>query len=363
MALRDLTLDVEDGELLVLVGPSGCGKTTTLRLIAGLESITSGRICIDGFDVTHVAPKDRDIAMVFQNYALYPHMNVFKNLAFGLKMRRTPRAEIERRVHEVADKLGIRELLDRKPATLSGGQRQRVALGRAIIRKPRVYLLDEPLSNLDARLRIKTRSEIRSLQQFLRATMIYVTHDQEEAMTVGDRVAVLDVGILQQCDTSMDIYQRPANAFVAQFFGQPSMNMIRGRIVRAEDHLVFESACGTVPLHGTASAALIPCVDRAILFGIRPEHVRVREAHAESVAENSERCADEEASPVFSATVDHVEPLGVAVNLYVQPRSGDRWVVRVSSGSTPLRGQRVNVSFDMRYAHFFEADAAGQRIL
>ncbi len=229
-AVRDVSLEIADGEFIVLVGPSGCGKSTTLRMVAGLEETTGGEIRIGNRLVNDVAPGDRDIAMVFQNYALYPHMSVYQNMAFGLKMRRTPKAEIEKRVREAAAILSIESLLDRRPRELSGGQRQRVALGRAIVREPKVFLFDEPLSNLDAKLRVQMRTEIARLHQRLKTTIIYVTHDQVEAMTLGDRIVLMDRGVIQQIDSPLAIYQRPANQFVASFIGSPAMNFIRGQI-------------------------------------------------------------------------------------------------------------------------------------
>jgi multiple sugar transport system ATP-binding protein len=232
--LKNLDLDIADGEFLVLVGPSGCGKSTALRCLAGLEEITEGRIFIGDRDVTDVPPKDRDIAMVFQSYALYPHMSVYDNMAFGLKLRRVPKAEIDRRVKEAAEMLSIGHLLDRKPKALSGGQRQRVALGRAIVRDPAVFLMDEPLSNLDAKLRVQTRAEISKLHQRLKTTFIYVTHDQTEAMTMGSRIAVMRDGILQQIDTPQNLYDHPANMFVAGFIGSPAMNFFEARLERTD---------------------------------------------------------------------------------------------------------------------------------
>jgi multiple sugar transport system ATP-binding protein len=251
VAVSDASFEVRDGELLVLVGPSGCGKSTLLRMIAGLETITRGTLAIDGRIVNDTPPKDRDIAMVFQNYALYPHMSVAENLAFGLKLRKLPRAEIDARVRAAADKLGLSTVLRHRPGMLSGGQRQRVALGRAIVREPKVFLLDEPLSNLDAKLRLTTRTEIARLQRSLRATMIYVTHDQIEAMTLGQRIVVLNGGVIQQIDTPMGLYERPANLFVAGFFGSPAMNFFRGALDRAS---VLRLEDGTALALGTPAA-------------------------------------------------------------------------------------------------------------
>src|SRR6187399_1147527 len=251
-AVRDVSLDIADGEFMVLVGPSGCGKSTTLRMVAGLEEATRGEIYIGDRLVNDVAPGERDIAMVFQNYALYPHMSVRQNMAFGLKMRRTPKAEIERRVNEAAAILSIESLLDRRPRELSGGQRQRVALGRAIVREPKVFLFDEPLSNLDAKLRVQMRAEIARLHLRLKTTIIYVTHDQVEAMTLGDRIVLMNHGVIQQVDTPMKIYQRPANQFVASFIGSPAMNFIRGEIANG----TFQFADGAVNGSGVTARTI-----------------------------------------------------------------------------------------------------------
>jgi sn-glycerol 3-phosphate transport system ATP-binding protein len=282
VALSDLSLEVADGEFMILVGPSGCGKTTALRCVAGLERPTSGRILIGDRVVNDVSPRDRDIAMVFQNYALYPHMNVYKNLAFGLKQRKTPKAEIDRRVREVSRMLGLEELLKRRPAQLSGGQRQRVAMGRALVREPKAFLLDEPLSNLDAKLRVQMRAELKRVHARLRITTIYVTHDQVEAMTLGDRIAVLSAGKLQQLGAPQEVYDRPANLFVAGFIGSPPMNLLRGRAlggtITAGD-LVFQRA--GVP-------------DGEVAVGMRPEIFTPRP----------------DGLPSLELLVDVVEPLG-----------------------------------------------------
>jgi multiple sugar transport system ATP-binding protein len=262
-AVDDITLTVESGEFMVLVGPSGCGKSTLMRMIAGLEEITHGTISIDGQDVTNLSPRQRDIAMVFQNYALYPHMTVRKNLGYGLKMRKTPRREIERRVAEVAQLLGLEELLDRRPAKLSGGQRQRVAMGRAIVREPQAFLMDEPLSNLDAKLRVAMRAELARLHERLRVTTVYVTHDQVEAMTLGQRVAVMRLGVIQQVDTPQTLYRRPANLFVAAFMGSPSMNLVHATI--SDGHASF--AGFRVPLDPSNR----PVDDGDVVLGLRPQ--------------------------------------------------------------------------------------------
>jgi len=273
VALQDLTLTVNDKEFLVLVGPSGCGKTTALRLIAGLEEATAGTIRIDNQVVNDVAPKDRDIAMVFQNYALYPHMSVYDNMAFGLRLRRFPKDEIDRRVKEVAEMLGLSHSLRRKPKELSGGERQRVALGRAIVRKPKVYLMDEPLSNLDAKLRVATRAELIRLHRELATTTIYVTHDQLEAMTMGDRIAVLDRGLMQQVDTPLNLYHKPANLFVAGFIGSPAMNFLEAKITASDGTYFVESAGLRLALPPEKCANLRPYLGKAVIFGIRPEDI------------------------------------------------------------------------------------------
>jgi ABC-type sugar transport system ATPase subunit len=285
VAVRDFSLDIEDGEFLILVGPSGCGKSTALRMVAGLERISSGTIAIDGRAMNDVPPKDRDIAMVFQNYALYPHMTVRKNLEFGLRQRRTPRDEVRGRVREIGAMLGIEELLDRRPGQLSGGQRQRVAMGRALVREPAVFLLDEPLSNLDAKLRVDMRAELHRLQARIGVTTIYVTHDQVEAMTLGDRIAVLSDGILQQIGKPQEVYDRPDNVFVAGFIGSPSMNLLRGRVDGSR------LCAGALQLAGD-----LELPDGDVIVGFRPEAlVPVGESRPE---------------PTFEVLVDVVEPLG-----------------------------------------------------
>src|SRR5215472_8331277 len=276
--ITDLNLEIADHEFLVLVGPSGCGKSTALRMIAGLEEITEGNLYIGGTRVNDVPPKDRDIAMVFQNYALYPHMNVYDNMAFSLTLRHTPKAEVERQVNRAADMLGLREYLLRKPRALSGGQRQRVALGRALVRNPKVFLLDEPLSNLDAKLRVQTRTEISRLHQTTGTTFIYVTHDQVEAMTMGDRIAVLNAGVIQQLGTPQELYDIPANLFVAGFIGSPAMNFFDGRLVRSEGTarvvIGSETETHTLPLAGLAAEQVsgqATSEGRPVVVGIRPE--------------------------------------------------------------------------------------------
>jgi multiple sugar transport system ATP-binding protein len=313
IAVDDLTLEVADKEFLVLVGPSGCGKTTALRLLAGLEELTSGTISIDGRPVNNVAPKDRDIAMVFQSYALYPHMSVFDNLAFCLKLDKRPRAEIVQRAQKTADILGIGELLKRKPKQLSGGQRQRVALGRAIIREPRVFLMDEPLSNLDAKLRAQTRAEIAKLHQQLQATFIYVTHDQMEAMALGTRIAVMKDGKIQQLDTPQTIYNHPANMFVAGFIGSPAMNFFPASFLRGE-----------------------------AILGIRPEDIYTeRQVPQEIVARN------------VPATVDVVELMGSEMYLHLIADEGPL-IACVAPQAIPDVGEKITMIFNMGKAHFFD---------
>ena len=304
-AVDAVDIDIKDKEFIVLVGPSGCGKSTTLRMIAGLEEISSGEIRIGERVVNEVPPKDRDIAMVFQNYALYPHMTVFENMAFGLKLRKYPKDEIEKRVKEAADILSIEELLDRKPKQLSGGQRQRVAVGRAIVRKPKVFLFDEPLSNLDAKLRVQMRTEISKLHTRLETTMIYVTHDQVEAMTMGDRIVVMKDGRVQQIDTPMKLYAEPVNKFVAGFIGSPAMNFITGKIVRSEG-LYFETAQLKLRIPDSRQGILEPHLGKPVLFGIRPEDVSEYGLAAMPAPEMSAVCQ-----------VEVVEPMGNEIFVYL----------------------------------------------
>jgi len=276
VAVNDANLEVRDREFIVLVGPSGCGKSTTLRMVAGLEDITEGNIYIGETLVNDIPPKDRDIAMVFQNYALYPHMDVYNNMAFGLKLRKLPKSEIDRRVKEAARMLGIENLLDRKPKALSGGQRQRVAVGRAIVREPKVFLMDEPLSNLDAKLRVQMRAELSKLHARLQTTAIYVTHDQTEAMTMGDRICVLRDGVIQQVGAPLDIYGHPINMFVAGFIGSPPMNFVNGVIKKSGDDLIFDSGTFklTIAPDRVRQIKSLPAyVDKEVTFGIRPEHI------------------------------------------------------------------------------------------
>lgn len=336
-AVNGVDLEIQDREFMVLVGPSGCGKSTTLRMIAGLEEVSEGEVLIGDRVVNDVPPKDRDIAMVFQNYALYPHMTVFENLAFGLKLRRVPKAEIRARVEEVADSLGLSELLDRRPKALSGGQRQRVAVGRAIIRKPQVFLFDEPLSNLDAKMRVQMRTEIAMLHNRLRTTMIYVTHDQTEAMTLGDRICVMKDGFVQQVDAPLSIYDSPVNRFVAGFIGTPPTNFIPGTVSRGPAGAVFRAEGFSMPL---PPGWAVPDGTSAVL-GIRPEHIGLA-GDAPSAA------------PVFEAQIRVVEPMGAETFLYLAlPGLGEPVIARIPSHAPVREGHAVRLTADLSHAHLF----------
>jgi multiple sugar transport system ATP-binding protein len=343
-ALNGLDLTVADGEFLILVGPSGCGKSTALRLLAGLDKPTSGEVRIGGAVVNHLAPGERDIAMVFQNYALYPHMSVYRNLAYGLRQRRTPRAEVERRVRETAELLQITELLERKPGQLSGGQRQRVAMGRALVRKPQAFLLDEPLSNLDAKLRNQVRGDLKRLHREVPVTSIYVTHDQVEAMTLGDRLCVMAGGEVQQIGTTDDIYNRPANTFVAAFMGSPPMNLIPG-VIRS----------GALHIGGTEVTA-VPSPEGPVTVGVRPEHVQLHTSYVDGMV---------------SARVDFIEPLGshVLVTAQVEVR-GDGVlctaaqvpvIVNAPAGTELASGARIGLALPQERTYFFDADTGAAR--
>ncbi len=343
-AVNDLDLHIEDKEFLVLVGPSGCGKTTALRLLAGLEELTEGRILIGDQVVNDLPPKDRDIAMVFQSYALYPHMSVFDNMAFGLKLRKMPKAEIKRRVQAAAEILGIEGLLDRKPRQLSGGQRQRVAVGRAIVREPKVFLFDEPLSNLDAKLRVQTRAEISKLHQRLQTTFIYVTHDQVEAMTMASRIAVMRQGVLQQLDTPQALYDRPANVFVAGFIGSPAMNFFPARLERGDGHLVVDAGAFQVPVPQAHPASYEDYVGKAVIFGIRPEDIHDPQFAPPGI----------ESAPV-EAKVDVTEMMGNEIFLYLV--AGDKtFIARVDPRTDFRVGQQVQVVFNMQNHHLFDPE-------
>jgi multiple sugar transport system ATP-binding protein len=350
IAARDINLTCEDKEFIVLVGPSGCGKSTTLRLIAGLEDISEGEIYIGDKLVNDVPPKDRDIAMVFQNYALYPHMTVFENMAFGLKLNKFPTAEIKQRVMEAADILSIRDLLERKPRQLSGGQRQRVAVGRAIVRKPKVFLFDEPLSNLDAQLRVQMRAEISKLHTRLQATMIYVTHDQVEAMTMGDRIVIMKDGYIQQIADPITLYDQPSNKFVAGFIGSPSMNFMDGSIIKKKDALYFSEENFTVKVHEDHVSTLESYVGRDILLGIRPEDIYDKVYASNASPDNT-----------ITATVEVVEPMGAEAYLYLTTGKSP-FIARVDSYEQLEVNQDIDLVFDMSKSHFFDRET-GQTIV
>ncbi len=343
-AAKDINIAVEDKEFLVLVGPSGCGKTTVLRMIAGLEEITSGELYIGDKLMNDVPPKDRDIAMVFQNYALYPHMTVYDNMAFGLKLRKFTKPEIEERVTEAAEILGIRDYLSRKPKALSGGQRQRVALGRAIVRKPKVFLFDEPLSNLDAKMRVQMRAEISKLHRRLDATMIYVTHDQVEGMTMGDRIVVMKDGVIQQVGKPLELYNGPTNKFVAGFIGTPAMNFFEGKI-RKERRLYFEETGGGVRLEipGSYEPKLGGMAGKEVYLGIRPEHIQLDEGKKGGL------------DSTWPLKVEISEPMGNEVYLYFESRTS-QIVSRVTAVIDPKPGTELKMYFDTTRAHFFSKE-------
>jgi multiple sugar transport system ATP-binding protein len=358
VAVKDFSLVVPDKEFLVLVGPSGCGKSTTLRLLAGLEEITAGNIYIGDRLVNNVPPKDRDIAMVFQSYALYPHMTVYDNMAFGLSLRKTPRAEIVRRVNEAARILSIQELLKRKPRQLSGGQRQRVALGRAIVREPAVFLLDEPLSNLDAKLRVQTRAELSRLHQRLSGTFIYVTHDQTEAMTMATRIAVMNEGTLQQLGTPQELYEKPANMFVAGFIGSPAMNFFEVTVTGTRENMVLEAETLKVAVPPDKADKLVSRIGGKIHLGIRPEHVYDMD-FLPAVA----RPGDEKnlMASRLTARVDVTELMGNEVFVYLI--SGKQsFLARVDARTTARPGHEIDVAFDMAYMHAFNVET-GEALL
>src|SRR5256714_2010608 len=348
VAVDRVDLDVKDGEFVVLVGPSGCGKSTTLRMIAGLESITAGTVRIGDRLVNDVPPKARDIAMVFQNYALYPHMTVRENLGFALRLKNMPTAEIEKRVHAAAATLGLDEYLERKPRNLSGGQRQRVALGRAIVRQPQAFLFDEPLSNLDAQMRVSMRREIARLHQELKVTMIYVTHDQVEAMTLGDRIVVMSKGHVMQIDTPINLYEKPKNRFVPGFIGNPAMNFVNGTVEGGgPSRFVAEGGEWEINLPSRVASRLAGARGRAITMGIRPEDVSI-------VA------GPRAAAATASARLDLIESLGNETFIYASAGKHDV-TARVSPQSLPPIGSRIYLGFDLAEAHFFDA-ASGDRI-
>ncbi|NCB74756.1 MAG: sn-glycerol-3-phosphate ABC transporter ATP-binding protein UgpC [Clostridia bacterium] len=350
VAVTDFNMEIEDKEFVILVGPSGCGKSTTLRMIAGLEEITEGSLYIDGQQVNDVPPKDRDIAMVFQNYALYPHMTVFENMSFGLKIRKTPRAEIKQRVEEAAKILEIENLLDRKPAALSGGQRQRVALGRAIVRKPKVFLLDEPLSNLDAKLRTAMRAELSKLHTQLETTFVYVTHDQTEAMTMGTRIVVMKDGFVQQIAPPQELFDKPCNLFVATFMGTPQMNIAEALVTSDREHTYLEFGEGEkktrVALSEEKGKApeLLACVGKTVLFGIRPNDIH---CEPEFVSLHPQQSVE--------ADVDFVELLGAESNVFIKV-SELEFACVVDSKIRMSSGSRVTFAFDTEAVHIFDKE-------
>ncbi|HLF17964.1 MAG TPA: sn-glycerol-3-phosphate ABC transporter ATP-binding protein UgpC [Candidatus Omnitrophota bacterium] len=343
-AVDNVTVGIENKEFMVLVGPSGCGKSTTLRMIAGLEEVSEGKIWIGDRLVNNVPAKDRDIAMVFQNYALYPHMSVYENMSFGLRLRRYPKHEIDRRVNEAAEILGIKKLLDRKPGQLSGGERQRVALGRAIVRKPMAFLFDEPLSNLDAKLRVQMRTEIHKLRLRLQSTFVYVTHDQTEALTLGDRIVVMKDGKVQQCADPMTIYDRPANKFVASFLGTPPISLMNGRIIKKERKYYFDEGKFQVKLVEEMYKVITPYEGKDIIFGIRPEDIYDKLFVSESSPDN-----------VVRAICEVIEPLGSEVYLYLN--SGKHtFIARVGAHNRPEVNRDMDLVFDMSKVHFFDPE-------
>ena len=346
VAVKDFNLDVADKEFIIFVGPSGCGKSTTLRMIAGLEEISSGELWIGDKLVNDVEPKDRDIAMVFQNYALYPHMTVYDNMSFGLKLRKVPKPEIDKLVHEAAKILGIEQLLDRKPKALSGGQRQRVAMGRAIVRNPKVFLMDEPLSNLDAKLRVQMRIEIQKIHQRLETTIIYVTHDQTEAMTLGTRIVVLKDGIIQQVDTPQNLYDKPCNVFVAGFMGSPQMNLIDAKVVQSGEDVVLMFGGNTVKLPEGKAQKLIEAgyVDTTVIMGIRPEDLN-----------DSEVIINANPDCVIEATIRVYELLGAEVYLYFDIDEVN-CTARVNPRTTARPGDTIKLGIDMTKLHIFDKD-------
>ena len=349
-AVAGIDLTVRDQEFLILVGPSGCGKTTTLRMIAGLEEVTSGDIRIGGRSVVHLAPRDRDIAMVFQSYALYPHMTVFRNMSFSLKLRGTPKAEIDRRVREVAGILGLTEQLHRKPRQLSGGQRQRVAVGAALCRQAGVLLFDEPLSNLDAKLRVHMRTELKRLHLAIRSTMVYVTHDQVEAMTMGDRIVIMNGGVICQIGTPLDIYDRPANRFVAGFIGSPPMNFFDGEIAGGEEGPAVLLGGGVrLPL---ARKDLASCAGRRVVLGIRPEHISLT-ASGRALSDVAWAAVGKPAK--MPATIEVIEPLGHSVILTARSPAGSfQMETEIHAGIRD--GEQRDLWFDMNRAYLFDRE-------
>lgn len=360
-AVNGINLEIRDKEFMVLVGPSGCGKTTALRMIAGLEESTDGEILIGDRVVNDVSPKDRDIAMVFQNYALYPHMSVYDNMSFGLRLKRTPtggvwpmnskrtftKEEIDRRVQEAAEMLGLKPLLQRKPKELSGGQRQRVALGRAIVREPKVFLMDEPLSNLDAKLRVQTRAELIKLHRRLGITTIYVTHDQVEAMTMGDRITVMSNGVIQQVGAPLELYNHPDNLFVAGFIGSPAMNFVPVSIVQHGERLLVDAGSFRVVLPPAQAERVRNYIGKKCMFGIRPEDIYDKQLPG---------LVNSDADNTISVDVDVIEPLGSDVEMYL--KSGDTSLIAMIDSASPARvGDKIEVILDMNKTHLFDMES------
>ena len=345
-AVKDFNLEIEDKEFIVFVGPSGCGKSTTLRMIAGLEEISKGEIYIGDKLVNDVAPKDRDIAMVFQNYALYPHMTVYENMAFGLKLRKMPKDEIKQKVTDVAKVLDIEHLLDRKPKALSGGQRQRVALGRAIVRNPKVFLMDEPLSNLDAKLRVQMRTEIAKLHHKLQTTFIYVTHDQTEAMTMGTRIVVMKDGLVQQVDTPHNIYEHPVNMFVAGFIGSPQMNFMEAAVLEQNGEVVlsFDNETIILPKDKAEIVKEKSCIGKTVIMGIRPEDI---DDGADFIAEHK--------NAVIEAQVEVTELMGAETNIYMS-KGNTNIVARVNGSSKAIVGDKIKIALDSSKIHIFDKE-------
>lgn len=344
MAVNNVSLGVENKEFLVLVGPSGCGKSTTLRMIAGLETVTEGEVWIGDKVVNDIPAKDRDIAMVFQNYALYPHMTVYENMSFALRLRKFPKQEIDVRVKEAAEILGIGKLFNRRPRELSGGQRQRVAVGRAIVRKPLVFLFDEPLSNLDAKMRVQMRIELNKLHIRLQSTMIYVTHDQTEAMTMGDRIVVMKDGVIQQVADPITLYNKPVNKFVAGFIGSPPMNFIKGRIIKKDSKFYFSEDGFKVKIVEDMYPKAALYVGKEIIFGIRPEDIYDKLFVSDASQDN-----------IVKVVVEIIEPMGAEVYLYIKTGKSSM-IARVGSHDRPEVGQDMDLVFDMSNVHFFDTD-------
>ena len=348
-AVRNFNLDVADGEFMVIVGPSGCGKTTTLRIIAGLEETTSGNIYIGDSMVNDVSPKDRDLAMVFQNYALYPHMNAYQNMAFALKMRNIPRAERKKRIKEAAKLLGIEHLLRRKPGALSGGQRQRVALGRAIVRNPRAFLFDEPLSNLDAGLRLTTRMELKSLHQRLRTTTIYVTHDQAEAMSLGGRICIVRDGEIQQTASPLEVYEQPVNKFVAGFLGTPPTNFFAGSLKLKNDTAFFVIGNNTIKLPQRLRNVLRDYYDKQMVLGARPENISPEQFPGQN-------------DNAISATVNVIEPVGNRTDVYLTHPTGQKFIAGINPHTKLQTNDTVKIYIDSERIHIFEPEETGRNV-